>query len=80
MSKVTLVDSLHKGCWFVDLWSDGTLSMFSTYRGKKIVNLGHFIPIKQYAFSTLFLPKYVQQMVEDLIALYVYHSEQGDLS
>lgn len=77
MSRVFLIDSLHKGNWFVDLWSDGTLSIFSIYR--KRVNLGHSMLVSQYISPNTFLPNYAQQMAEDLIALYIYHSEQGDL-
>lgn len=51
-----LIESMNPGKWFVDLWSDGTMEVFSTYKNR--VNVMH----KLYPNSSLqnsTLPQYV---------------------
>jgi hypothetical protein len=69
MSKITLVESHQKNLWFVDLWSDGTIEIFSIY--KRRVNVMHRLPPTMPLERSL-VPKYVYEMYVEAIDLSIY--------
>jgi hypothetical protein len=64
MSKVYLVESHQKNLWFVDLWSDGSIEVFSIY--KRRTNVLHRLP-KNMPLEKSLVPKYVWRMYLDAL-------------
>ena len=62
-----LLESHFKNCWCVDVWSDGTIEMFSIY--KRVPNVTHRLT-SDNVLDGIKLPEYVIEMVHEAREVY----------
>lgn len=72
--KIHLIESHLKNNWYVDLWSDGTIEVF-THSKLAGARFGHFhkLPKDIELYRVENLPKYVRQMVGEAIELRYFY-------
>lgn len=76
--KTFLLESHQKNCWFVDLWSDGSIELFSTYR-RRYNRFHRLIAGSGYQIHPGSLPKYVVAMVEEAEELWAFLKQNGEI-